>query len=65
MEVAEYKVKFIARVKGLFGPTFESVEVYEAATAAEAIEKCREDFVRQGGIYADEVELSITDVEKI
>jgi hypothetical protein len=62
----EYKVRFKARVKGLFGPSGEGVEVYEASTAKEAMKKCKEDWEgRIGVIDSDEVEFSIVDVERL
>ena len=61
----EYKVKFKAQVKGLFGPTVESVEVYRAESAQEAIEKCKADYRRQVFPYEDDVDFSILDVEKL
>lgn len=63
---SEYKVKFKARLKGLFGPSGEGVEVYEASSAKEAVEKCKADFESKvGTVDMDEVDFSITDVEKV
>ena len=62
----EYKVKFKARAKVLFGPNVESIEIYEAGSAKEAIEACKTDFwSRVPSIHKENVEFTIIDVAAV
>lgn len=67
-DINEYLVKFKARVTGLFGPTFEDSEVYQAESAKEAIDMAKEQFKKEMRLHlisSDEVKFSVTDVRKI
>lgn len=65
---SEYKVKFKVRLKGLFSSPSESIEIYEASSAQEAIKKCEADFndkAKASVVDLDDVKFSIVDVEKL
>lgn len=66
--MSEYKVKMRAKVTGLFGPTFEGLEIYEAENAKDAVEQAEKEFkegLRNHLISSDEVKFEILDVEKL
>lgn len=67
--MSEYKVKLEARVLGLFlNQKFTGLEVYEAQSAKEAINLAKEELrieLKKHAIDLDELEFSITDVEKL
>lgn len=64
--MAEYQIKLKIITGSLLPPyAFQGIEIVEAKTAKEAIEKAKAEYAAKVGLYAEEYPLLIEEVTKL